>query len=147
MTTGTTSARLSVALTALCCTALACAARPQTAAAVSTAVTPDGFDVRIGLVRDARRWIFATRSGYSRDCGRCLRVETGDAGLRFTERLENHKRRRLPADTLGGDSTSYLLGEQLDNLWAAVRAVGANGPRSLAAVVPPPALPPTLVTR
>jgi hypothetical protein len=37
-----------------------------------------------------------------------------------------------------GNSTSYLLGEQLDDLWAAVRAVGANGHRSLAAVVPPP---------
>ena len=39
--------------------------------------------------------------------------------------------------------TSYLLGDQLDDLWAGVRAVGANGHRSLAVVVPPP----TFVTR
>jgi len=39
--------------------------------------------------------------------------------------------------------TSYLLSDQLDDLWAAVRAVGANGHRSLAVVVPPP----TFVTR
>jgi Zn-dependent M28 family amino/carboxypeptidase len=139
-------------------------------------------------------------------------VRAGDAGLRFTERLENYKRQHLPTDTLGavnfdyvakvarlnaatvvslamapsvpdsvaavrdaasggqkwrlswkpapgavryevlvrrttsptyqrvidaGNSTSYLLGEQLDDLWAAVRAVGASGHRSLAAVVPP----------
>ena len=34
---------------------------------------------------------------------------------------------------------SYLLGEQLDDLWASVRSVGANGHRSLAVVVPQPA--------
>ncbi|HEX6573486.1 MAG TPA: hypothetical protein VF042_00830, partial [Gemmatimonadaceae bacterium] len=34
---------------------------------------------------------------------------------------------------------SYLLTEQLDDLWAGVRSVGANGHRSLAVVVPPPA--------
>jgi hypothetical protein len=33
----------------------------------------------------------------------------------------------------------YLLGEQLDDLWASVRAVGAGGHRSLAVVVPSPA--------
>jgi hypothetical protein len=36
-------------------------------------------------------------------------------------------------------ATSYLLGEQLDDLWASVRSVGSNGHRSLAIVVPPPA--------
>jgi len=39
--------------------------------------------------------------------------------------------------------TSYLLSDQLDDLWASVRSVGANGHRSLAVVVPPP----TFVTR
>lgn len=34
--------------------------------------------------------------------------------------------------------TSYLLSEQLDDLWAAVRSVGANGHRSLTVVMPPP---------
>jgi hypothetical protein len=34
---------------------------------------------------------------------------------------------------------SYLLGEQLDDLWASVRSVGANGHRSLAVVIPQPA--------
>lgn len=34
--------------------------------------------------------------------------------------------------------TQYLLGEQLDDLWASVRSVGANGHRSLAVVVPAP---------
>ena len=41
------------------------------------------------------------------------------------------------------DATSFLLGEQLDDMWASVRSVGANGHRSLAVVVPPP----TFVTR
>lgn len=41
------------------------------------------------------------------------------------------------------EGTSYLLGEQLDDLWASVRSVGANGHRSLAVVVPPQ----TFVTR
>jgi hypothetical protein len=36
-----------------------------------------------------------------------------------------------------GDTTSYELGAQLDDLWAAVRSVGADGHRSLAVVVPP----------
>lgn len=40
-------------------------------------------------------------------------------------------------------ATSYLLADQLDDLWASVRSVGANGQRSLAVVVPPP----TFVTR
>lgn len=40
-------------------------------------------------------------------------------------------------------TTSYLLSDQLDDLWASVRSVGANGHRSLAVVVPPP----TFVTR
>ena len=35
-----------------------------------------------------------------------------------------------------GDTTSYLLGVQLDDAWAGVRAVDAAGHRSLAAVVP-----------
>ncbi|MEO5588906.1 MAG: M28 family peptidase, partial [Gemmatimonadaceae bacterium] len=35
-------------------------------------------------------------------------------------------------------ATSYLLGEQLDDLWASVRSVGANGHRSIAVVVPSP---------
>jgi hypothetical protein len=38
---------------------------------------------------------------------------------------------------------SYLLGDQVDDLWAGVRSVGANGHRSLVVVVPPP----TFVTR
>jgi hypothetical protein len=37
-----------------------------------------------------------------------------------------------------GSVTSYLLSDQLDDLWAAVRSVGANGHRSLAVVVSPP---------
>jgi hypothetical protein len=40
-------------------------------------------------------------------------------------------------------ANSYLLSEQLDDLWASVRSVGTNGHRSLAIVVPPP----TFVTR
>ena len=36
--------------------------------------------------------------------------------------------------------TSYLLDSQLDDVWAGVRSVGTNGHRSLAVVVPPPAL-------
>jgi hypothetical protein len=43
-----------------------------------------------------------------------------------------------------GPSTSFLLPDQLDDGWAAVRAVGANGHRSLASAVPPPC--PTLTT-
>lgn len=38
---------------------------------------------------------------------------------------------------------SYLLSDQLDDMWAGVRSVGANGHRSLVVVVPPP----TFVTR
>jgi hypothetical protein len=41
------------------------------------------------------------------------------------------------------DANSYLLSLQLDDLWASVRSVGANGHRSLAIVVPSP----TFVTR
>jgi hypothetical protein len=44
---------------------------------------------------------------------------------------------RVPSET------SFLLDAQLDDLWASVRSVGANGHRSLAVVVPPP----TFVTR
>ncbi len=141
-------------------------------------------------------------------------VTLRDAGLRFTERLENYKRQHLPTDvlahvnfgyvakvarlnavTLGGialappapdsvnarrdqasggqkwmiswkpvpgavsyevlvrrttsptheraikvsaGANSYLLGEQLDDLWASVRSVGPGGHRSLAVVVPSP---------
>jgi len=36
-----------------------------------------------------------------------------------------------------GDTTEFELGAQLDDLWAAVRSVGADGHRSLAVVVPP----------
>lgn len=37
-----------------------------------------------------------------------------------------------------GAGTSFLLPDQLDDGWAAVRAVGANGHRSLTSAVPPP---------
>jgi hypothetical protein len=37
-----------------------------------------------------------------------------------------------------GAATSFLLPDQLDDGWAAVRAIGANGHRSLASAVPPP---------
>jgi hypothetical protein len=37
-----------------------------------------------------------------------------------------------------GAATSFLLPDQLDDGWAAVRAVGANGHRSLTSAVPPP---------
>jgi len=146
-------------------------------------------------------------------------VSLGDAGLRFTERLENYKRQHLPTDDFahvnfgyvanvartnasvvgsladapappvalarrdqasGGSKwsltwnsvpsaasyevlfrrtysptyekvypvatgTSFLLPDQLDDGWAAVRAVSADGHRSLASTVPPPC--PTLATR
>jgi hypothetical protein len=140
-------------------------------------------------------------------------VRRGDAGLRFTERLENYKRQHLPTDDLAhvdfdyvarvarlnaavvgalalapntpdsvrvrrdqasggqkwalawkavpgatsyevvvrrtyeptwtkigwvGNVTSFLLQDQLDDVWAGVRAVSATGQRSLAAVVPVP---------
>ena len=44
-----------------------------------------------------------------------------------------------------GAATSFLLPDQLDDGWAAVRSIGANGSRSLASAVPPPC--PTLSTR
>ncbi len=44
-----------------------------------------------------------------------------------------------------GAGSSFLLPDQLDDGWAAVRAVGANGHRSLASAVPPPC--PILTTR
>lgn len=44
-----------------------------------------------------------------------------------------------------GAVTSFLLPDQLDDGWAAVRSVGANGHRSLASAVPPPC--PILTTR
>lgn len=147
-------------------------------------------------------------------------VGAGDAGLRFTERLENYSRQHLPTDdfahvnfgyttrvarlngaTVGalaaapatpdsvvatrdlassggqkwkiswkpvpgaaryevlvrattsatydrvldaGAAPPFLLDEQLDDLWAGVRAVGPDGARSLTATVPPPV---PLVTR
>ena len=37
-----------------------------------------------------------------------------------------------------GDTTSFLLPDQLDDGWAAVRSVGVNGARSLTGAVPPP---------
>jgi hypothetical protein len=37
-----------------------------------------------------------------------------------------------------GTATSFLLPDQLDDGWAAVRAVGTNGHRSLTSAVPPP---------
>ena len=37
-----------------------------------------------------------------------------------------------------GAATSFLLPDQLDDGWAAVRAIGANGHRSLTSAVPPP---------
>jgi hypothetical protein len=37
-----------------------------------------------------------------------------------------------------GTSNSFLLPDQLDDGWAAVRSVAANGGRSLTAAVPPP---------
>jgi hypothetical protein len=37
-----------------------------------------------------------------------------------------------------GPATSFLLPDQLDDGWAAVRAIGANGHRSLTSAVPPP---------
>lgn len=146
-------------------------------------------------------------------------VSLGDAGLRFTERLENYKRQHLPTDDFAhvnfgyvanvarlnaavvgtlanapappnalarrdqasggakwmitwrpspgaasyevlfrrttapthekiyqaGAGGSFLLPDQLDDGWAAVRAVGSNGHRSLASAVPPPC--PILATR
>lgn len=44
-----------------------------------------------------------------------------------------------------GAANSFLLSDQIDDGWAAVRSVGANGHRSLATAVPPPC--PTLTTR
>lgn len=44
-----------------------------------------------------------------------------------------------------GAAESFLLPDQLDDGWAAVRAVGSNGHRSLATAVPPPC--PILTTR
>jgi hypothetical protein len=44
-----------------------------------------------------------------------------------------------------GTATSFLLPDQLDDGWAAVRSVGANGTRSLTSAVPPPC--PVLSTR
>ncbi|HEX9383829.1 MAG TPA: M28 family peptidase [Gemmatimonadaceae bacterium] len=44
-----------------------------------------------------------------------------------------------------GSAASFLLPDQLDDGWAAVRSVGANGHRSLTSAVPPPC--PTLMTR
>jgi hypothetical protein len=94
----------------------------------------------------ARRWIFATLSDYSRQCGGCLRVEYDPATVVVERR---------PSKTvisvvnvlawLPGRDTSRVvvigatdtLGAVKNDLWAAVRAVGANGHRSLASVIPP----------
>ncbi len=146
-------------------------------------------------------------------------VGLGDAGLRFTERLENYKRQHLPTDDFAhvnfgyvanvarlnaavigsvanapappvaiarrdqasggqkwmltwravpgaagyevlfrrttsptyekiyeaGPATSFLLPDQLDDGWAGVRALAANGHRSITSAVPPPC--PILTTR
>jgi hypothetical protein len=145
-------------------------------------------------------------------------VDAGDAGLRFTERLENYTRQHLPTDDFAhvnfgyvarvarlngaaigalaagpptpdsvvatrdaaaggqhwrlmwapvagavryevlvrsttaptyervldaGAAPSFVLTEQLDDVWAAVRAVGPDGARSLTVPVPSPAPPTT----
>jgi hypothetical protein len=44
-----------------------------------------------------------------------------------------------------GSDTTFLLPDQLDDGWAAVRSVGSNSHRSLTSAVPPPC--PILATR
>ncbi len=194
----------------------------------STSVRIFAADPDNGPSRELGRYVWATSALYAPDTrivpvyrldriGRggdhAPFVRLGDAGLRFSEKLENYKRQHLPTDRLenvnfgyvarvarlnlaalgalglappspdsararrdaasGGQQwmltwrpvpgaasyevlvrattaatherviavrdTSYLLAVQLDDAWAAVRSVGANGHRSLAAVLPPPA--------
>jgi len=200
----------------------------------STTVRIFGADPDNGPSRELARYAWATGTIYhpafrilpvfrldriSRGGDHSPFVSLGDAGLRFTERLENYKRQHLPTDDFAhvnfgyvanvaklnasvvgtlanapappvalarrdqasggqkwmvtwnpvagaaryevlfrqttaptyekiyqvGSGTSYLLPDQLDDGWAAVRAVGANGHRSLTSAVPPPC--PILATR
>jgi hypothetical protein len=200
----------------------------------STSVRIFGADPDNGPSRELARYAWATGVIYnptfqilpvfrldriSRGGDHSPFVSLGDAGLRFTERLENYKRQHLPTDnfahvTFGyvanvarlnasvvgtlasapappaalahrdqasggqkwmitwrpvpgaatyevlfrhtiaptyekiypaGAGASFLLPDQLDDGWAAVRSVGANGHRSLTSAVPPPC--PTLATR
>lgn len=195
------------------------------------AFTPDPDN---GVSREFGRYAWATTSVYQpglalvpvfrldrigRGGDHAPFARRGDAGLRFTERLENYKRQHLPTDDLahvdfayvakvakvngalvgalaqapatpagvtvqrdrasGGQkwrlgwqpvpnatgyeivwrssvaptwerivpvaagAAAHVLDEQLDDGWAGVRAVGANGHRSMVAVVPaPPPSPP-----
>jgi peptidase M28-like protein len=200
----------------------------------STSVRIFGAEPDNGPSRELARYAWATGAIYNPDfrilpvfrLDRISRggdhspfVALGDAGLRFTERLENYKRQHLPTDDFGhvnfgyvanvarlnasvigtlanappppvalarrdqtsggakwmitwrssqgavsyevlfrrttaptyekiyqaGAGTSFLLPDQLDDGWAAVRAVGSNGQRSLTTAVPPPC--PILTTR
>jgi len=199
----------------------------------STSVRIFGAEPDNGPSRELARYAWATGTIYnpslrilpvfrldriSRGGDHSPYVSLGDAGLRFTERLENYKRQHLPTDDFahvnfgyvanvarnnasvvgslaaapapplalarrdqasGGAKwslswnavpgaasyevlfrrtysptyekvypvaigTSFLLPDQLDDGWAAVRSVSANGHRSLASAVPPPC--PTLTT-
>jgi hypothetical protein len=193
----------------------------------STSVRIFGADPDNGPSRELARYAWATGTIYnpafrilpvfrldriSRGGDHSPYVSLGDAGLRFTERLENYKRQHLPTDDFAhvnfgyvanvaklnasvigtlanapappvalarrdqasggqkwmvswrkipgatryevlfrrttaptyektyqaGAATTFLLPDQLDDGWAAVRAVGANGQRSLTSAVPPP---------
>src|SRR5689334_24056140 len=50
--------------------------------------------------------------------------------VRRTTSATHERLMRIPG------ATQYLLSDQLDDMWASVRSVGANGHRSLAVVVP-----------
>jgi Peptidase family M28 len=193
----------------------------------STSVRIFGAEPDNGPSRELARYAWATGTIYnprfrilpvfrldriSRGGDHSPYVSLGDAGLRFTERLENYKRQHLPTDDFahvnfgyvanvarnnasvvgsladapsppvavavrdresGGakwrlswnavpaaasyevlfrrttsptyekiyavpTGTTFLLPDQLDDGWAAVRSVAANGHRSLTAAVPPP---------
>jgi hypothetical protein len=193
----------------------------------STSVRIFGAEPDNGPSRELARYAWATGTIYnprfrilpvfrldriSRGGDHSPYVSLGDAGLRFTERLENYKRQHLPTDDFahvnfgyvanvarnnasvvgslanapapplaiavrdresGGSKwrltwnavpsaasyevlfrrttsptyekiysvasgTSFLLPDQLDDGWAAVRSVAPNGHRSLTAAVPPP---------
>jgi hypothetical protein len=193
----------------------------------STSVRIFGAEPDNGPSRELARYAWATGTIYnprfrilpvfrldriSRGGDHSPYVSLGDAGLRFTERLENYKRQHLPTDDFahvnfgyvanvarnnasvvgslanapapplaiavrdresGGskwrltwnavptaasyevlfrrttsptyekiypiaNGTSFLLPDQLDDGWAAVRSVASNGQRSLTAAVPPP---------